>query len=285
MRERKIYFVMALEPICPGDDFLNQLSPIPTVPAARLKYSIKHSIALRYPRRFKLETPEAFERLVEGCCGEPDCPICGPFGFWRDGRRIPGAAVFSDVISIFVSVDGLEGRMWCTSHTMFDRLVLAGLLGWDDLQIRLPRDSFDVQGPFDEGILTLGWMPLKVAHRISPLKPSARAKLSGLGVPEEVLDRTVLTSDGLLSHLLRDNPIHQPIELIDPQTNEVMKRSVPLWGMIPQGTIMYFTVGYSRRKDIVSAVEDGISHLEHIGVGGLTSREVGRIKLLKSQEV
>jgi len=55
--------------------------------------------------------------------------------------------------------------------------------------------------------------------------------------------------------------------------------------MIPRGTIMWFSVGYSRREGVIDAVEDGISHLEHIGVGGLTSREVGRIKLFKSKEV
>ena len=273
---------MALEPICPGDEFLNQISPTPLVPAARLKYSVKYSIALTFPDRFK---HNFIDELIEGCCGQESCPICGPFGFWKDGREVPGAAEFSDMIPIFIPIDTPEGPVWCTSHAMIEALTRTGFLREDDLQIQLPPDSLDVQSPMGNGILTLGWLPLRVAHSASPLKPSACDKLLNMGVPEEALSGATLTSDKVLAHLIRDNPASYPIHLIDPETNGITHRLAPLCGMIPRGTIMWFSVGYSRRGGVIDAVEDGISHLEHIGVGGLTSREVGRIKLLKSKEV
>jgi len=280
MRSRKIYCMMALEPICPGDEFLNQISPTPFVPAARLRYSIKYSIALSFPERYN-----SIDKLIEGCCGREDCPICGPFGFWKDGREVPGAAEFSDMIPILIPINTPEGPLWCTSHAMINALMETGLLKEDDLQIQLPSDSLDVQSPVREGILTLGWMPLRIAHTTSPFKPSARYKLLSIGVPEETLNGATLTSDKVLAHLIRDNPSSYPIPLIDPQTNGITHRSAPLCRMIPRGTVLWFSVRYSRRDGIIDVVEDGISHLESIGVGGLTSREVGRIKLLKSKEV
>ncbi|MCD6505419.1 hypothetical protein J7M22_02225 [Candidatus Poribacteria bacterium] len=282
MKSRKIYCVMALEPICPDDRFLNQISQIPLVPAARLKYSVKYSIALTFQDRFK---HSSIDELVEGCCGRESCPICGPFGFWKKGKETPGATEFSDMTPMFIPIDTPDGPVWCTSHAIIDVLTCAGLLGEDDLQIRLPLDSLDVQSPMGDGILTLSWLPLRVAYSISPLKSSARDKFLNMGVPREVLDRVVFTSDKVLAHLIRDNPESYLIHLVDPQTNGITHRLAPLCGMIPQGTIMWFSVGYFRRDGIIDVVEDGISHLEHIGVGGLTSREVGRIKLLKSKEV
>lgn len=273
---------MALEPICPGDEFLNRVSPTPLIPAARLRYSVKYSIAVIFSDRFG---DKSMDELIEGCCGREDCPICGPFGYWKEGREVPGAAEFSDMIPILIPIDTPEGPAWCISHAMIEMLKREGILSEDDLWILLPPDSLDVQSPLGDGILTLGWMPLRIAHTVPPLRPSACDKLLNMGVPEKALDRTILTSDKVLAHLIRDNPTPHPVRLIDPQTNGITRRLAPLCGMMPSGTVMWFSVGYSRRDGVIETVEDGISHLEHIGVGGLTSREVGRIKLLKSKEV
>jgi CRISPR-associated protein Cmr4 len=137
---------------------------------------------------------------------------------------------------------------------------------------------------------------------------------------KEILERVVLLSDKNFVHIVNDNLEVRTSVAIDPITGAAESRALFTYEAIPRGTVIWFTITYNNpelyllpplekdgekgaepvkpsgkwkpnispplpsNKDswvwIIECVEKGLSYYEHLGVGGMITRGMGRMKVL-----
>lgn len=229
----------------------------------------------------------------EGHCGTPDCEVCVPFGFSKNGNSFQGLAQFFDARILFFPVHSMIGPVWITCSSV--------LCEFEDIPA-INKDTFKaINREYDKN-LNFGWLmlkadePSKVDIDFSKFPKSEQfCKVCNI-----IINRAFLVSDKVFSRIVNDNLEVRTSVAIDPATGAAEDGALFTYEAIPRSTIMWFEVVYNKpeyfringqeiKNDngqnadagwIRGNVEKGLKYLETLGVGGMNTRGMGRLRVL-----
>lgn len=299
--DHQTYFALALDPIHVGTggyrlgrvDMSIMREPgtnLPKIPGTSLAGACRTYAAMqaqgKFPHCAGQGQPDG-NRGYQGHCGEPNCPICVTFGFTKTQKSLQGLAQFSDARLILFPVHSLAGPVWVTCpDALRDVGVDANEPG--EGMVRL------VQGITNDR-LNLGWLMLK--------RESTEFSLNGVlaDVPEEIRRRTALVSNRLFSHIVNDNLEVRTSVSIDPSTGAASEHALFTYEALPRASVLMFEVVVSDPKyyqidgkrpfendgangdgkqRVRATVESGLCFMEALGIGGMSTRGMGRLRVL-----
>jgi CRISPR-associated protein Cmr4 len=225
-----------------------------------------------------------------GHCGESSCKVCTVFGFARGDRGgFAGLASFSDAHVLLFPVATREGPVWVTAPEALRR-------------IESLRDQNDVAENAihrkDAGTspLNLGWMllPVQMLDGIDKVTSA----LEALHVPKYITSRLGVVSDKLFSHVVNSNLEVRTSVAIDPATGAAEEGALFTYEALPRSTVVlwdvtcrnprHFRIGQAAveavkdAKEVHDVVEAGFPYLDALGIGGMGSRGMGRLRVLEN---
>ncbi|MGC8876854.1 type III-B CRISPR module RAMP protein Cmr4 [Thermus sp.] len=232
-----------------------------------------------------------------GHCRRPDCPVCTVFGFARGAGQeggFAGLAAFTDAHVLLFPVPTRRGPRWVTSPMALRALGL------------------DVEGPSEQAVyleeggdfLNLGWLllPIKVVSG-DQKKAFEELKKPERGLPGYIRDRLALVDDRLFQHIVNSNLEVRTSVSIDPATGAAQEKALFSYEALPKGTVlvweviaknpMFFTIGGKKIElrggtsqgaqgpgQVWEVVQKAHPYLEHLGIGGMGTRGMGRVRVL-----
>jgi len=218
-----------------------------------------------------------------GHCGDPNCPICVTFGFaGTKNGSFQGLAQFSDARLLFLPIHSLAGPVWTTCPEVLKELGITGASS-EDHQVRVASDVKH------SGKLNLGWLMLEVEK--DPF--SLDGKLSE--IPDDIKNHAVLVSNKMFGHIVNDNLEVSTSVSIDPQTGAAAEGALFTYEALPRASVLYFEVIVSDPKfyringqiplngnieKAKDAVRKGLELFASLGVGGMNTRGMGRLRVL-----
>jgi CRISPR-associated protein Cmr4 len=239
-----------------------------------------------------------------GHCRRPDCPVCTVFGFARGAGQeggFAGLASFTDAHVLLFPVPTRRGPMWVTSPMALERIGEKASVGEGFVQVISKAKK---PGEKPEGNLNLGWLLLKVQDAS---EGSVLSKLpNSLGLPQYMRDRLALVSDSLFPHIVNSNLEVRTSVSIDPATGAAQEKALFSYEALPRSTVLVWEViaknprlfkigdqeiqlnGHTAPatqgpdpKHVLEVVKKAHPYLEHLGVGGMGTRGMGRIKVIE----
>jgi len=239
----------------------------------------------------------------ENHCGSvaPACPVCVPYGFSKgSGNSMQGLAQFFDAQILFFPVASLTGTVWVTSPMALEGLGL-------NSEFQDPNDAFYPLGEQlkDKQKLNFGWLMLPKGKWSRDLNAINAIKDEGFkSVPNIIKQRAVLVSDKLFPKIVNSNLEVRTSVSIDPATGTAEEGALFTYEAIPRGTVLRFDVIYNsgkyfrvggkelKTKDggdvgtqwVKAQVEKGLKLFEILGIGGMGTRGMGRLKILNLEE-
>jgi CRISPR-associated protein Cmr4 len=232
-------------------------------------------------------------------CGmvNPACPVCVPYGFSKGtGNSLQGLAQFFDAHILLFPVASMIGPVWVTSPLALEAYEIADFL----------EDRFYPLGKQVEARenLNFGWIMLEKAkdnlEKIDQIKKKIPEE-----IPEFIKQRVVLVSDTVFPKIVNSNLEVRTSVSIDPDTGAAEEKALFTYEAIPRGTILKFDITYNsgeyfrvgnedlklqdgRNVDIQwvkEQVEEGLKLFEVLGIGGMNTRGMGRVRVLNLEEV
>lgn len=226
-----------------------------------------------------------------GHCGRKDCRVCMAFGFagGKDSAGgFAGLAAFSDMHLLLFPVATREGPVWVTAP---GALWLAGI----DKTIEDEDCIYRKKG--SGNALNLGWLLL--AEKSLESSEDLEDPLKVLGVPDRILDRTVLISDKLFGHVVNSHLEVRSSVAIDSATGAAQKGALFTYEALPRTSVLYWDVickfpGHFQigkedinvvrtSEEVYESVKRGHAYLEALGIGGMGTRGMGRLRVLSGR--
>ena len=234
------------------------------------------------------------QRNRAGHCGLPTCPVCVSFGFARDGSGFQGLAQFADAGILFFPVYSLIGPVWVTCPRILKDAEFQVDDGIPDDRVRLGEG---LSAPNNR--LNLGWLMLAVEE-------GETFTLSSNSLPQEIqstiLPRSVLVPDKLFGQIVNNNLEVRTSVSINPETGAAEEGALFTYEAIPRSTVFWFSITYLNPEffringqrpspeineeeiTVQEVVEKGLAQFEHLGIGGMNTRGMGRMRVyLQSQ--
>jgi len=281
------YFALALDPIHVGTggyrlgrvDMTIVREPgtnLPKIPGTSVSGAARTYAAMQEDGKFPQCAGQG------GHCGQPDCPICVTFGFaGASSGSFQGLAQFFDAHLLFFPVHSLAGPVWITCPEVLNDLGVTAT-GPTDNQVHV------ASGVQQIGKLNLGWLMLDVAgNNFAPQLAH---------VPQEILSHSALVSDKMFGHIVNDNLEVRTSVSIDPQTGAAADKALFTYEALPRASVLSFEVVISDPKfyringqqplnnggkqKVIDTIRQGLSLFESLGVGGMNTRGMGRLKVL-----
>jgi CRISPR-associated protein Cmr4 len=299
----KRYYTLALDPIHVGTggyhlgrvDMSIVREPgtnLPKIPGTSISGACRTYAAMRHPDRWPhcagQGQPDG-KTGVGGHCGNKDCPICVTFGFVRGNSSFQGLAQFSDARLVLFPVHSLAGPVWVTCP---DILLDLGIKE-DDIPKPADNQVYAADGLGVGEKLNLGWLMLNAQKDLD-----LNEKLTKGEAPKEItefFDRVVLVSNKLFSQIVNDNLEVRTSVSIDPATGAAADGALFTYEALPRGSVLTFDVVTSDPKyyciggsvplggdgeKVVETVREGLALFETLGVGGMNTRGMGRLRIL-----
>jgi len=224
-----------------------------------------------------------------GHCGRRECPVCAVFGFARgkdSAGGFAGLAAFSDMHLLLFPVATREGPVWVTSP---GALRLAGIE--DGIAKAIKDDSHIYRKEGKDRPLNLGWLLLDGDDGAD-----LESKLSPLGIPDFLAKHVALVSDKLFTHVVNSNLEVRTSVAIDASTGAAEDGALFTYEALPRTSVLcwdvicrfpgHFQIG-GKEIDAVRSPEDvhrvvnrGHTYLEALGIGGMGTRGMGRLRVL-----
>ncbi|MBN1485637.1 MAG: type III-B CRISPR module RAMP protein Cmr4 [Chloroflexia bacterium] len=236
----------------------------------------------------------------EHCC-ERDCPVCIPYGFsnGRTRQSLQGMAQFFDARLLFFPVHSMVGPVWITAP---GALRQAGMADPPELASDQARPAAGLRPAANSPLaqLNLGWLLLQCGDELDT--EAIATELPDLphqdSAIKEILGRLVLISDELFSKVVNDNLEVRTSVAIDPATGAADDKALFTFEALPRAALLFFDVVYNNpghfqvagvplTQDIAwvrQQVERGLALTGHLGLGGMNSRGLGRMKVLNLEE-
>jgi CRISPR-associated protein Cmr4 len=230
-------------------------------------------------------------------CGKvnPACPVCIPYGFSKGtSYSMQGLAQFFDAHILFFPVASMVGPVWVTSPMALEGLGL-------QQKFEAPDKGFHPLGEQlrDKVSLNFGWLMLN--------KDTGKGNLNELdqkGIPKVVTQRAALVPDNLFFLIVNSNLEVRTSVSIDPQTGTAEEGALFTYEAIPRGTILKFEIVYNSGRTfkiagkelktegngdvgtswVKTQVEKGLKLFETLGIGGMGTRGMGRLKVLNLEK-
>ncbi|GIU92126.1 MAG: type III-B CRISPR module RAMP protein Cmr4 [Acidimicrobiia bacterium] len=222
-----------------------------------------------------------------GHCGQRTCKVCTVFGFARgkdSAGGFAGLAAFSDMHLLLFPVPTREGPVWVTSP---GALRVAGIDQKIDDENKVYRKNGQGRS------LNLGWLLLDEAKLTAN---DLFGRLEGLGIPKYIRDRIALVSDKLFSHVVNSNLEVRTSVAIDASTGAAEEGALFTYEALPRASVLcwdvicrfpgHFRIGSGQveavksPEDVHDVVKRGYPYLEALGIGGMGTRGMGRLKVL-----
>lgn len=244
-------------------------------------------------------------------CGEMDCPVCVTYGFTigPQNRSFHGMAQFYDAQVLLFPVHSMVGPVWVTSpgvlaeagYDLPQNLALSGH------QVRVAPDLVRRPEGDRRWGLNLGWLFLDVAGDDLPVEVVWQT-LSLPDTLDSMKKRLVLVPDNLFSLVVDNNLEVRTSVSIDPATGAAEDKALFTYEAIPRSTLLRFQVvchnpahyvfpkleGNEVRPtsftdgqgmDWVEAqVMAGLRLMEYLGVGGMSTRGFGRMRVFSQPQ-
>jgi CRISPR-associated protein Cmr4 len=278
------------------------VTKIPKIPGSSIAGVMRAYTAMakgRYPNCAGLGQPE--RDGAGGHCGKADCPVCTVFGFAKGigaSGGFAGLAAFSDMHVLLFPVASQLGPQWITCPMALWQTSIAEFseLG------NLPEQQViyrKADGAATHSSLNLGWLFLPVKTDWKQLGEIA-PRIEALGIPDYIISRLGVVSDKLFTHIVNSNLEVRTSVAIDPATGAAEKGKLFTYEALPRCTVLVWELTCRNPKHfkinqegvkaadspekVRDVVTDGHSHLEHLGIGGMGSRGMGRLRVLKTKE-
>ncbi|MBU1222195.1 type III-B CRISPR module RAMP protein Cmr4 [Myxococcota bacterium] len=229
-----------------------------------------------------------------GHCGKPDCPVCTVFGFAKgtgESGGFAGLAAFSDMHVLLFPVASQNGPQWITCPM---ELRQSGITEFSDLGV-LPEQQVIYRNTPQPSSLNLGWLFLEVKSGWNQLDIITK-KIKSLGIPDYINANLAVVSDKLFTHIVNSNLEVRTSVAIDPATGAAKEGALFTYEALPRMTVLsgeltcrnpkHFKINNSEveaaksPEDVKDVVNGAFSYLEHLGIGGMGSRGMGRMKVL-----
>lgn len=233
-------------------------------------------------------------------CGEPDCEVCVPFGFSKKGNNLKkgsnfqGLAQFFDARILFFPVHSMNGPVWVTCPSVLRDFKVVRIV--DDKKFKAINNNEQVKR------LNFGWLMLSQDDpNVEKIEFSAFPDSGGFCSDcNVILGRAYLVSDKLFSHIVNDNLEVRTSVAINPATGAAKEGALYTYEAIPRATVMWFDVVYNKPEYFkINGTEDirhgksngngwewleenvrkGLAYLKDLGVGGMNTRGMGRLKV------
>jgi len=234
------------------------------------------------------KTVDESKNMDTGHCGH--CIVCKAFGYSKKDKSWQGMLFFSDLNILFFPVYTRFGVKWISSERILKE---AGLLNKNSEE--LTREIVFVQEKIKEekekGYINLGW--LNLPYKIEKLNidlDKVKSKDFELK-PQDV----IVVSDSLISQIINSNLEVRTSVSIDPITGAAKEGALFTSEAIPRGTVFYGEIRVFDRNNlnnenlpskecIWQALENTKHYYETLGIGGMTTRGFGRMKILTRLE-
>ena len=229
-------------------------------------------------------------RSDQGHCGCPECRICVTFGFAKRDSAFQGLAQFTDAQLVLFPVHSLAGPIWVTCPDALCNIGIGEMQEPPKSAVRL-----------SEGIaagdkLNLGWLMLN-------RDPGAFSlSLPGIEAADctsfrSIAGRVALVSNWLFGHIVDDNLEVRTSVSIKPQTGAAAEGALFTYEALPRGSVLAFDVIVTRpgfytikgqrplakAEDPMGAVcetvRKGLDLMALLGVGGMNTRGMGRLRV------
>lgn len=239
-------------------------------------------------------------------CGDSDCPVCVTYGFskGKSNSSFQGLAQFSDARILFFPVRSMKGPVWITCPSVIREFIEAAKENKSVIDIKpnfkMDENKDEIQCKVDVGIkaLNLGWLLLNIGNREQPIIGT----LTGEHL-NNILPGLVLVPDRLFPRIVNDNLEVRTSVAIDPVTGAAEEGALYSYEALPRTTVLWFEVIFNNPKHyrvgkqenavessqkpeqqtfewLRQNVESGLDLIEHLGIGGMGTRGMGRMKVL-----
>ena len=208
-------------------------------------------------------------------CGH--CIVCKSFGFSKKDRSEQGLVSFSDLNILLFPVYTRLGTRWITSEQ-----ILKDARCLENKKENLDKEIILVcKEEQKEEYLNLGWINL-------PIKDNDKFELTLPCECDIDKNKIVIVPDNLLSQIINSNLEIRTSVSIDPNTGAAKKGALFTSEAIPRSTCFYGNLNIFERpngKDISSisyiceALCDSKKYYKTLGIGGMTTRGFGRLKM------
>ena len=279
---------------------------IPKIPGSSLAGVMRAYTAMmkkgKYPGCAGLGQPDG----GGGHCGKADCPVCTVFGFAKgtgSSGGFAGLAAFSDMHVLLFPVASQLGPQWITCPTALRQFKTAELPELPDRQAVYRRKDEAKKQDF----LNLGWLFLPVETdwpqldgtiQLDEIIQNINKKLN---VPDYITDNLGIVSDKLFAYIVNSNLEVRTSVAIDPATGAAEEGALFTYEALPRGTVLFweltcrnpkhFKVGVDQNdvkavkspEEVKEVIANAWPYLEHLGIGGMGSRGMGRLRVLNDK--
>jgi len=216
----------------------------------------------------------------DGTCGKDSCAICTMYGFATDKRSKTGLLHFYDASILAFPVRTFAGPVWvtCPSVMKAHGYTLDTYPGNEEV---LTNFSPSEPQKNEKPRINLGWLYLPY-RKLDPFP-----KLP-FGSSDSLIDHYVIAPDWLFSEIVNSNLEVRTSVCIDPTTGSAKEGALFTYEAIPAATLITFdieidlfriTKNYPEEK-IRSILHNAFSICSTLGVGGMNTRGMGRIRIL-----
>ena len=230
-----------------------------------------------------LNSPDATNKDSKtGHCGH--CIVCKSFGYSKADKSWQGMLFFSDLNILFFPVYTRIGVKWITSENILKE---AGLIskstGSEGIDIVFAQDT--IEKGKEKGFINLGWLNLPYVVN--------KFKIDLSNIKDDIKDKDIIiVPDSLVSQIINSNLEVRTSVSIDPITGAAKEGALFTSESIPRGTVFYGEIrlfdksGFPNHDDlpklcdIWNAIEDSKIFYETLGIGGMTTRGFGRMRIL-----
>lgn len=295
---------------------------LPKIPGSSIAGVARAYTAMSVPKAYLRKNGDELESCAgkggpdgAGHCGKPECPVCTTYGFSKRDYSFQGLAQFGDARILLFPVYSIAGPVWVTCPSS---LVDFGCVGddWLEWNNKLwPSDGSPLVLPLKDqsrapGRINLGWLYLeKYTGPGEFTSPSEWTWPDGAKQKclNAILDRIYLVSDSLFSVIVEDQLEVRTSVSISPETGAAESGALFTFEAIPRACFLFFHVTCldpaffrvptrngpaevqrnqhaAELNDIRHNVETGLRLIEHLGIGGVNTRGMGRLRVLLDPE-
>jgi CRISPR-associated protein Cmr4 len=208
-----------------------------------------------------------------------------------------GVVSFSDAKIVLFPVYSSEGTIWVTTRVMLNELgIHVGEVGPDE------EKAYHLGEADKKGKIKIGWLYIDVENLAVE-----KSKLDGLAGKSEwqLLEQKIyMVSDKLFTQIVNDNLETRTSVAINPETGAAEDQALFTYEAIPRATWLISKViqddfrsnGFETAKNCqlndrvkdwkspMDVVKAGFKVIEYLGIGGMTTRGFGRMKIISGGE-
>ena len=231
------------------------------------------------------KTIEESQGINTGHCGS--CLVCKAFGYSKKDKSWQGMLFFSDLNILFFPVYTRLGTKWITSLKILIETSLVNHNANKETETNVVFVQDTKEQDKKKGFINLGWLNLPFEVKNFSINLS-KIKNSDFELKSKDI---IVVPDSLISQIINSNLEVRTSVSIDPITGAAKEGALFTSEAIPRGTIFFGKVRIFDKKQlgddnlptkecIFESLEDTKKYYETLGIGGMTTRGFGRMKIL-----